>query len=1000
MMDATEGGLSEPLLSQDFKHTKETIPLDTAYATLASGNPNGAPKMSEMYFENQEPQDPNTPNRGSNKPNPTTPGVSGPLSNSFFAPTGGEIDLERQIGNYSLCYRKLAVYTSDKNKLYILAGSQDFSNEHFEVLIVHGFRSKDTSPNVFRFEEDRISIKRGDKDRKVEFLEHLRKHFDDSSISFSFKSFGLAGLMKFEQVYHAIFVKEISQTGKLLQHEIFQATDWKVLTLYSNDKELEEKSFQAIKRYLESETNKSFFYSFTYDLTHNMQDNFSYSLKQNDPLKKKFENPEFPLFRWNDLQSRTFQKMLKDVSSDKWVIRLMHGYYEEMTVDLFSNVLSVHIISRRLIQAAGTRYNKRGLNDDGFAGNFVETEQVVTNLTLSSKIKPMVSSFVQVRGSVPMYWYQNAAYFITKPPIIINKEVDPDRISSRKHFSDLIGLYGKNIFCLNLMKSRLLKKSNNEEKLSEEFKTLVAKIRTSEKNFESIDYKHIDLKNLIKEDQDNFFSQAFKLAEDLTRKFEYFKLSGFDSRCASGEVLIQYQNGINRINCVDCLDRTNFMMNIIAETAFIKQIKEMLQMKPNDKLDLATKIVQTYQSIWRNNGDSIALQYGGSRAHQQKDSNSIEVVMESVKRHFSNSFKDEKKQELMSIWLGEFQINLPNRGTFSEPKTPKDRKTSASKEADQSTDNVYNGTRDPEAMMLDSDIRGVNDTTVGTIGRARDRTHKNSDANLGSTGASPTQQQSIQSVSSRQWSKLTNQFEPSPAVKNIATEHSTNLLGRYYRDFQQKLTIETGRQVSHTAYLLSIQTLSRLSVEKPFMAVLLKPKLFENRKNLISELTEKQIIKGLSQKNAEQKEESDEESEEDIVPGGKKTEDRGSIGGGAGALDGGPSGLAACGKGRREYKGEAEEKEKRWTEKIKESREFYQQDVFGKFLQLDEGLADGAEIQYEDTKNSFYSAAVHGTKPSEYLYDITGKDILTEELFLTYDAFSLVGCVILPLTLE
>ena len=80
--------------------------------------------------------------------------------------------------------------------------------------------------------------------------------------------------------------------------------------------------------------------------------------------------------------------------------------------------------------------------------------------------------------------------------------------------------------------------------------------------------------------------------------------------------MIHYQNGIVRINCVDCLDRTNFMLNIVAEIVFGRQLKTCLQLKQQDKLDLNQKIMQSYQSMWKNSGDNIALQYGGSKAHQ------------------------------------------------------------------------------------------------------------------------------------------------------------------------------------------------------------------------------------------------------------------------------------------------------------------------------------------------------------------------------------------------
>lgn len=64
----------------------------------------------------------------------------------------------------------------------------------------------------------------------------------------------------------------------------------------------------------------------------------------------------------------------------------------EMEVDIL-------LISRIHRQRVGTRYTRRGLDDMGFAANFVETELVVMT-------EKDVASFVQARGSVPWLWQQ------------------------------------------------------------------------------------------------------------------------------------------------------------------------------------------------------------------------------------------------------------------------------------------------------------------------------------------------------------------------------------------------------------------------------------------------------------------------------------------------------------------------------------------------------------------------------------------------------------------
>ena len=45
------------------------------------------------------------------------------------------------------------------------------------------------------------------------------------------------------------------------------------------------------------------------------------------------------------------------------------------------------------------RFNVRGTNDDGSVANFVETEQILST-------ESDISSFLQTRGSVPLFWEQ------------------------------------------------------------------------------------------------------------------------------------------------------------------------------------------------------------------------------------------------------------------------------------------------------------------------------------------------------------------------------------------------------------------------------------------------------------------------------------------------------------------------------------------------------------------------------------------------------------------
>ena len=76
------------------------------------------------------------------------------------------------------------------------------------------------------------------------------------------------------------------------------------------------------------------------------------------------------------------------------------------------------IISRLSCRRAGTRFNSRGIDDDGNVANFVETE------TTYWSPAGIVFSYAQVRGSVPVFWEQAAGLLPNQQKISITRSAD------------------------------------------------------------------------------------------------------------------------------------------------------------------------------------------------------------------------------------------------------------------------------------------------------------------------------------------------------------------------------------------------------------------------------------------------------------------------------------------------------------------------------------------------------------------------------------------------
>ena len=104
------------------------------------------------------------------------------------------------------------------------------------------------------------------------------------------------------------------------------------------------------------------------------------------------------MFMWNFF-------LVKDIlhkCDNRWIIPMIHGYVGFKALKIFGRRIDFILISRRSRHFAGTRYHKRGVNEDGKVANDVETEQIVIDVSIPNGSS---SSYVMVRGSIPMYWY-------------------------------------------------------------------------------------------------------------------------------------------------------------------------------------------------------------------------------------------------------------------------------------------------------------------------------------------------------------------------------------------------------------------------------------------------------------------------------------------------------------------------------------------------------------------------------------------------------------------
>lgn len=265
---------------------------------------------------------------------------------------------------------------------------------------------------------------------------------------------------------------------------------------------------------------------------------------------------------------------------------------------------SLTLISRLSCRRAGTRFNSRGIDDDGNVANFVETE------TLLYHPSSLCFSYAQVRGSVPVFWEQAPGLLPGQQKIQITRSSQATQPAFDKHFESLEMDYGS-VHILNLL---------SETKAGETELTARYRQHVQQSPLNAV----LDLTK-TSGNQDQLFESQFdfhaetrgsagyetagmvkQLIQERAESFAYFLCEGgppapFDNSSANiakaqnSKVILQ-QEGVFRTNCLDCLDRTNLIQTILSRMA----LEQFLR---NRNEDPGGNFWIKHSSLWADNGD-------------------------------------------------------------------------------------------------------------------------------------------------------------------------------------------------------------------------------------------------------------------------------------------------------------------------------------------------------------------------------------------------------------
>ncbi|XP_026498745.2 phosphatidylinositide phosphatase SAC2 isoform X1 [Vanessa tameamea] len=455
-------------------------------------------------------------------------------------------------------------------------------------------------------------------------------------------------------------VKNVSNTIKTTTQQA--ATQVKQTVKKQRDPKIAERFEKRLTDELHKifDDSDSFYYSRTLDLTNSLQR--QYEIEKILETEEGTGKPITDITRWwKYVDDRFFwnKHMLKDIialespNCDQWVLPIIQGYVHlsqiaveppdanPLNTESLSNAntcdekFTLGLISRRSRYQAGTRYNRRGIEPEGKVANYVETEQIVSIICSDSIHR---ASFVQVRGSVPIFWSQPDYKF--RPPPRLDRTEEESHVAFKKHFEEELKTY-KQVCIVNLVEQQ-----GREKIIWEAYSNHVLKYNSPDIIYATFDF-HEYCRGMHYENVGILINAISDIIGEMR----------FCWRDDRG--LICTQNGVFRVNCIDCLDRTNVVQTGIAKFVLELQLCRLGLGAPGCGLPPALRLA--FLAMWADSGDLVSRQYAGTKAlkgdytrtGERKLTGMMKDGVASANRFLLHHFNDKIKQCAIDIALGQ-----------------------------------------------------------------------------------------------------------------------------------------------------------------------------------------------------------------------------------------------------------------------------------------------------------------------------------------------------------
>ncbi|KAJ2893807.1 putative sac1 protein [Zalerion maritima] len=519
---------------------------------------------------------------------------------------------------------------------------------------------------------------------------------------------GILGIIQLRLDKYIIVITKVEPVGRLKGHQVYRIVSTDLLPLRERQiSDSDEDVFISLLRnFIKS---GPMYFSYAADLTNSFQRQAYYDtslplwMRADDRFFwNKFVNQDLIEFRRNG--SRTHHGPQAGV--DPYILPIIFGMLEIKPTKFRNTPLTYALITRRSRHRGGTRYFTRGIDEKGNVANYNETEQIVVlndsggglggfsggSGMQSGKLGGsgpdlQVLSYVQTRGSVPVYWSEINTLSYT--PKLQVKAIDTSMAAAKAHFDEQVRLYGDN-YLVNLVNQK-----GRERQVKEAYEELVEKLvktpiesttqdeRTSEKfhvieptnGRRTLDRVHYIYFDFHAETKGLQMHRAQLLVDRMLAALEaqqYFRAFDMPASLDGRLEVRNHQTSVVRTNCMDCLDRTNVVQSMLARWTLDRMFVDLGILQRGETFSTSDPDFEfMFRNIWADNADIVSKSYSGTgamktdltRTGKRTKAGTLQDGNVAVTRYYKNNFLDGPRQDAFDLFLGVYQPSAANIGT-------------------------------------------------------------------------------------------------------------------------------------------------------------------------------------------------------------------------------------------------------------------------------------------------------------------------------------------------